>query len=62
MTELSPLIGAKHSGGEGGHQIVGQAEQHDGAGQAGQHWWVQVVDEPGGQTQNRQNGFEHFIV
>lgn len=37
MTELSPLIGAKHSGGEGGHQIVGQAEQHDGAGQAGQH-------------------------
>lgn len=43
---ISPLIGAEDSGGEGGHQVVGQAEQHDGAREPSQHWWVQVVDHP----------------
>lgn len=34
---ISPLIGAEDSGGEGGHQVVGQAEQHDGAREPSQH-------------------------
>lgn len=49
----SPLIGAEDSGGEGGHQVVGEAEQHDGAGEPGQHRRVQVVNQPEEEEQSR---------
>lgn len=51
----SPLVGAEDSGCQGGHQVVSQAEQHDGAGEPSQHRWIQVVNQSAGRRQTRQS-------
>lgn len=41
-----PFIRAKDSGCKSGHQIVSQADQHDGAGKSSEHRWIQIINQP----------------
>lgn len=45
MTSHLPFVGAEDARGECGHQVISQTQEHDGAGQSGQHRRVQVIDE-----------------
>lgn len=41
-----PFVGAEDARGEGGHEVISQAQNHHSAGQSSQHRRVQIVDEP----------------
>lgn len=55
----SPFVRAKDSGCKSGHQVVGQADQHDGAGESSEHGGIQVVNEPW--EEHRNTLFNHLV-